>query len=125
MTTFELVHQYFRAPKGFEKFFKHHKNLKEVSKKTSKEISKEAKPSLSSTNSTQNRESSNSKKFSSNDKKDFVFDFFSGKKIDNKGPSKEIINSIYLAIFGTATLFGMKLFLDNGKEVTWREFVYR
>ncbi|XP_011502504.1 PREDICTED: AFG3-like protein 2 [Ceratosolen solmsi marchali] len=127
MTTFELVHQYFKAPKGFEKFFKHPNNLKKVSKENPKEVlketSKEAKPSINSTNNTQN-EGSKNKKFSSNDKKDFVFNFVSGKKIKNEGPSKEIMNSIYLAIFGMVTLFGVKLFLDNGKAVTWREFVY-
>ncbi|XP_014215481.1 AFG3-like protein 2 isoform X2 [Copidosoma floridanum] len=96
-----------KPPKGFEKFFPGKKE---------KEPLKQSKPSSKGQASKDN---------SNNFKKDFSYGLGSTKKIGSgsDSPFKSDKWFTTLGALGAIGLVGAMIFLEGGKEITWREFV--
>ena len=123
ISTIEQVQQQWKLfcekpPKGFEKYFKQGQKAKET--KT------EAEAPAKDTKSSQSGRST-SDKSSSNPKKDFAYRFSYDKKIGGgtgDGPLKGNDKWLTLGALATIGLLGASMYMDSGKEITWREFVY-
>lgn len=66
------------------------------------------------------------KKISSTAKKDFGYGFYTNKNYSSggEGPLKGD-KWLQLGVVGAIGVIGVLMMIESGKEITWREFVYR
>lgn len=112
-----------RPPKGFEKYFKPGKSAKEAPKQ---EQSAKTPPKDAQSKDAPPPPRKEVPPSSNNPKQSF-FNFTNGNK-SGSGSGKPFEGTDKWLIFGALGamgIIGMVFFVEGGREVTWREFVYK